>query len=297
MGHARGTPRRLRSARWSSPGTWAGVAFAATLLSSLGDPEVALAQSTAVEVAGGAIAHPQTPAQLAAASVVDVAFAGGIAGRRFEYSNGIQPHGSLYTLFPAPAAGARGQLFPLAHAGAPWGDVGLIADYERIFSQMNDADSVGTDVRPSSYAAGLRARIHPGPDPRLIVGVSVEYAFTSFRPVGPPPFNLPDVTYRSVRSAIDTRVYAGRFSLIEEVGFRFVVDGDAISTRFYSPEGHGLDAELGAALLLVRGVEARAVVDYELHSFTFTPPAGATFGAGSARDQLYGARLALAFVL
>jgi hypothetical protein len=249
------------------------------------------------QVAERSMGQPRTPAQSAAASAVDLALAGEIVGRHFDYKNGIQPGGSRYTLFPAPAAGARGQLFPLARAGGPWGDIGVVAEYLRIFSEMNNTSSAAADVFPSSFSAGLRARIHPGSDPRLILGLSVEYSFISRRAVGPPPFELPDVTYRSIRPAIDTRVYFGRFSLLEEVAFHALFDQNAISTRFYAPRGYGIDAEFGAALALDRTIEARLAVDYEVYAFSFNPPAGATFEAGTARDQLVGAQLAVAFVL
>ncbi len=261
------------------------------------EPLPSTPSSAAVGVTGGAIQPSRTHGRPAATAAVDVALAGAVVGRRFEYKNGIQPHLSRYTLSPAPAASVRGQLFPLAHAGAPWGDVGFIGEYLRIFSALNDTSGLAADVFPSSYSAGLRARIHPGSDPRLIVGVSVEYSFTSRRAVGPAAAQLPDVTYRSVRPALDTRIYFGPFSLLQEVAFHAVVDGDAISTRFYAPHGFGLDAEFGGALMLDRTIEARFAVDYELYSFVFEPPAGATFEAGSARDQLYGAELAVAFAL
>ncbi len=250
--------------------------------------------------ASGPAEGPQetrTPAQLAATSAIDLAIAGGIVGRRFDYQNGIDPDPRRYTLFPAPALSFRGQLFPLVHARAPWADIGIVAEYVRIFSEMSDSSSAPADLVPSSFSAGLRARIHPGSNPRLIVGLSVEYAFASLRSVGPYPFELPDVTYRSVRPAVDARVSFGRFSLLEQIAYRAIVDLDAISTRFYAPQGHGLDAELGAALLLGPAVECRLALDYELHSFVFSPPAGATFGPGRARDQLYGTQLAIALML
>ena len=227
--------------------------------------------------------RPRTPAQRAAASVIDLALAGEVVGRHFDYDNGVQPSRSQYTAFPAPAVNVRGQLFPLAHTGLLLGDVGLVAGYERIASAAGETGSLAADASPSSYAAGLRVRIHPGSDPRLIVGVSVEYTCTSRRAVGSPTSELPDVTYRSVSPALDTRVSFGRVSLKSDFAFRDVVDRGAISTRFYGPHGFGLDAEFGAALALTEALEARLAVDYELYSFAFTPPPGGAFGVGSAR--------------
>jgi hypothetical protein len=274
----------------------AALAAALMVFGSLGDPKLALAQSATFAAERGT-RDAQTPAQRFAESTVDVAIAGGVAGRRFEYENGIDPSANRYTLRAAPAASLRGQLFPLARAGAPWADLGIVGEYTRISSEMNSSSSAAADTFPSSCSAGVRARIHPGSSSGLIVGVSMQYTFTSLRSVGPPPFELPDVTYRTVRPAIDSRVSAGRFALLAEVGFRSLVYKDAISTRFYSPQGYGLDAELGASLLLHRAVEARLAVEYEVYSLAFAPPIGATFAAGGVRDQLYGARLGIAFVL
>jgi hypothetical protein len=242
------------------------------------------------------IRPPRTPAQIAATSVVDIALASGVEGRRFDYRSGIVPTADRSTIFPAPAVGVRGQLFPLARAGGPWGDIGIVATYTRIFSEMNDTGTLAANFAPSSCSAGVRARIHPAAQPRLVVGVSLQYTFTSRRAVGPPQYELPDVTYRSLRPSIDARVSFGRFSLLEEVAFRAPLDTQAISTRFYAPKGQGLDAALGGALMFTPSIEARLLANYEMHRFAFTPPPGATFGAGDARDQLYGAELAIALV-
>jgi hypothetical protein len=251
----------------------------------------------ALGVAARRKSRPRTAAQRAAASVIDLALAGEVVGRHFEYDNGVQPRRSQYTAFPAPAASVHGQLFPLALTGLALGDIGLVAGYERIVSAAGGAGTLAADASPSSYDAGLRVRIHPGSDPRLIVGVSVEYTCTSRRAVGSPDSELPDVTYRSVSPALDTRVSFGRVSLNGALAFRDVMGEGAISTRFYGPHGFGLDAEFGAALALTEALEARFAVDYELYSFAFTPLPGGAFGVGSARDQLYGARLGLALVL
>jgi hypothetical protein len=198
-------------------------------------------------------------------------------------------------LLIAPGTSLRGQVFPLAKLGGPWGDIGIAASYVRIFSEDNDSGDATSDIHPTSYSAGLRARIHPGADPRIILGVSVEYAFTSFRSVGLTPFDLPEVTYRSVRSAVDARIPLGPVSILGGVAFHAIVDANAISTRFYNPSGYGLDAEIGGAFMFVRRVEARLLADYELYSFALAPPSVHSV-AGSALDQFYGARLALGFV-
>jgi hypothetical protein len=236
-----------------------------------------------------------SPAQRAASSLLELDVAGGVVGRRFEYRSGIQPGMMRYTLPPSPQVSLAAQVFPLAYASGLWRDIGFVGSYARTFSVMNDTDSVSADLFPSSYSAGLRARIHPGSDPRLILGLSLEYVFESYREVGPSGHELPEVDYKVLRPRIDTLVYWGRFSLVEAVGFHIPLDG--VSTRFYGPRGYGADAEFGGALALHPAIEARLLVDYQLYSFGLNPPPGATFGSGSTRDQLYGARLQIALSL
>jgi hypothetical protein len=252
---------------------------------------------TALSAPPGSPPVPLSPSQRAATSELDLTVAGALVGRHFNYKDGIDPNGVRYTQAPAPATSLRGQLFPLSRADGAWRDIGIGADYLRIYSPMNDTSSATSALFASSYSLGLRARIHPGIDPRLILGLSLDYSFTSFRSLGPAQFELPNVTYRSLRPAIDTRVYFGRFSLLEEVAFHAMIATGDISTRFYGPHGYGLDAAFGGALVLAPSIEARLTVDYAIASFLFDPPPAANFAAGGARDQLYGVRLGLGFTL
>jgi hypothetical protein len=260
-------------------------------------PELPSTPIVSIDVGQPAPRPRWSPAQRAASSLVELTAAGGIVGRRYQYASGIQPGTMRFTLSPAPQVSFGAQVYPLARASGVWRDIGLVGTYARIFSVMSDTDSLGADLFPSSYSAGLRARIHPGADPRLILGLSLEYTFVSRRQVGPSGSELPDVVYKTLRPGVDTRVHWGRFSLIESVGFHALLDNDTISPRFYRPHGYGLDVEFGAALAIQRALEARLLGNYELYSFGFTPPPGATFGSGSARDQLYGGRLEIAFTL
>jgi hypothetical protein len=252
---------------------------------------------TALSAPQGSPSVPLSPAQRAATSELDLTVAGALVGRHFNYKDGIDPNGVRYTQAPAPATSLRGQLFPLSRADGAWRDIGIGADYLRIYSPMNDTSSATSALFASSYSLGLRARIHPGIDPRLILGLSLDYSFTSFRSLGPAQFELPNVTYRSLRPAIDTRVYFGRFSLLEEVAFHAMIATEDISTRFYGPHGYGLDAAFGGALVLAPSIEARLTVDYSIASFLFDPAPASSFAAGGARDQLYGVRLGLGFTL
>src|SRR5579872_4339797 len=156
----------------------------------------------------------------------------------------------------------------------------MTVEYLRLFSAMSAAGSVVNDVRPSEYAVGLRARIHPGKDPSAILGLSLAYTLVTFASVGPADTELPNVTYRSVRPAVDARFPLGRFSILSSVAYHVIFDAGAISTRFYGPSGYGLDFELGAAVMVAPRIELRLSGWYSRYTFSFTPPPGATFGAG-----------------
>jgi hypothetical protein len=237
-----------------------------------------------------------TPAQLVATSLLEVAAGIEALGRQFKYNNGISPQPSLYRMFPARSADVSGKIFPFAAARRPWRDIGVAGAYSLTLLQKSDLQGAISSAMPSSHSFGLCARIHPGTDATVLLGACVGYAFTSFGRVGPPNAELPDVTYRSVRSAIDARLAFGSFSLLAAAAFRAMIATDAISARFYGPRGYGLDGEIGGAFMYVRRLEARLVARYERYSFGFTPPPGAAFAAGDALDHLYGVRASLAFV-
>jgi len=238
----------------------------------------------------------KTPAQQIATSWLDVALGGEASGRQFKYASGIEQNASVYRMFPAPTAAVGGTVFPLASLGWPWGDIGLAGDYSVTALRARDLRGATSSAAPTSHSLGACARVHPGAAARLLLGACVGYAFTSFGKVNAPASELPDVTYRSVRPAVSARFTFGVFSIFSVAAFRAIVDPNAISPRFYNPRGYGFDAELGGGLTVARRFEIRVLGRYESYSLSFRPPHGATFGAGSALDQLYGMRLSVAFV-
>ncbi len=241
---------------------------------------------------------PNTPARLVATSLLDVALGAEAAGRHCSYGNGIAPTPYVYNLAAALAARVHGSIFPLAARGGPLGDLAVTFDYTHLFLKKSDFNGAGQGSA-TSYAFGPRARIHPTPtggDPPLIIGVSVQYAFSSFGLTGPATAEVPAVAYRALRPAFDVRVPLGRFSLLGGAAFRVLLNPDAISPRYYGPRGFGFDAEVGAAFMFARHFEARLLARYEHYALGLTPPPGASFNPGRSTDQLYGFGAALAFV-
>jgi hypothetical protein len=240
-----------------------------------------------------------TPAQLLATSVLDIALGPEAAGRHYEYDNGIARTPYVYRLAASPAARVSGTLFPFATTRGVLADLGIAFDYARIFLGKNEFDGAPNGGAPTAYSLSLRARIHPGlaaGKPRVILGIAVGYAFSSFGLVGPANAELPDIAYRAVRPALDARIPLGSFSLLGGVAFRAIINGDSISPRLDSASGFGLDADLGFAFMFARHFEARALARYERHAFDATAPSGTIVRSGSTVDQSYSARLALGLV-
>jgi hypothetical protein len=227
-----------------------------------------------------------TPAQLVAGSTFELALRADFYGRRFEYRNGISPTPSLYSKAQPVSFGVSGKVFPFAASRGALGDLGISGDYA----------AAPLRTIPSFYSLGLCVRIHPREDARAVLSACVGYAVASFPSVGPPNAELPAVTYRWLRPALDARVGFGPVSVLVATAFRGALDPAGISTRFYNPQGYGFDADLGAAIMFARRFEWRLVASYERSLFAFTPPQGATFARGDALDQRYGARGSLAVV-
>jgi len=213
------------------------------------------------------------------------------------YRNGIAPSPVTYAAFPQFAARARARLFPLARLRGPWGDIGVEGDYSRVFLRRADLHGAFSTTTPMSYFVGLCARVRPGDSARAVLGACVDYAVTYYGPLGPPNSESPDVTYRSVRPALEARLAFGAFAFSAAAAGRIIVDSSDISTRFYNPKGLGFDAEASAAWMFVRRLEARVYGRYERYMFTLTPPPRANFGKGSASDELYGIGLGVALIL
>jgi len=239
----------------------------------------------------------RTAAQLAARSTIDVALGAEAAGRHYEYDNGIARAPYVFRLPAKPAVIARATLFPLAWTKSILGDLGVAFTYGRVSLEKADVDGPLKVAPPTAYSVGLRARIHPGlaaGTPRIILGIEVGYAFSAFSVVGPPNAELPPVTYRALRPALDVRLPLGNFSLLGAAAARVLLDPNGVSLGFGEASGIGFDGELGVALMFVRHVEARLAARYERYSISLKPPSGATFGAGSATDERYSGGLSLA---
>jgi len=181
--------------------------------------------------------------------------------------------------------------------GGVLGDIGIIGGYSVLPFVSSTVGTTTLNTNFSGYAVGLRARMHPSGDTGPQLGVSVSYASTifGFDNAGALAGTLPSETYNSIRPALDGRVSFGNFSVLANVGFRFPISASGLTERFRGPTVGGVDAELGGALVIAHGLELRLYASYERYFLAFKPTPGDAFVAGGALDELYGARVGIAY--
>jgi hypothetical protein len=91
----------------------------------------------------------------------------------------------------------------------------------------------------------------------------------------------------SVSFGIDARVLlAGQISTLLGVSYLAVTEPGEIYDRFRDPSVDGVDANLGFALGLIPGLEARLIGRYTRYFSTFKPQLGDAAVAGGTLDQL-----------
>jgi hypothetical protein len=240
------------------------------------------------------------PHGLAARSLFDAAIGADVAGRHFAYNDGISPNLRTYSVLPATLISARVEFFPLADQKGFLRDIGLVGSYARsLYLESTADDGIKIHTVESAISGGLRFRIHPWGDTGTIIGISDAYTSQSvtFDSAGAPlDQQVPAVNYQANRTAVDVRVPFGPVAVLGDVGFRAVTDAGDVAQRFRTTTANGVDAEVGCAVKITGGLEARLLVDYERYFYSFRPQPGDTYVAGGALDQFYGATLALAYI-
>jgi hypothetical protein len=233
-------------------------------------------------------------------SLFEVEVGGEAAGRTFHYVDGLSGNLRSYDVAPAAMIAAVAEAFPFTEATGVLRDIGVTGSYARSLSLESSLSGSGTiGTVESAYSVGLRVRIHPWGDDGPIVGVSNEYAAQSFvfNSAGPTiDPQVPSVDYQANRTAVDGRIPFGRFALLASAGFRAVVSGGDVASRFRATSVAGIDGQLGGAATIVSGLEGRIVFNYERYFYAFQPIPGDTYVAGGALDQFFGARLAVAYI-
>lgn len=213
-----------------------------------------------------------------------------IGNRRFKYSDPIGDALRPYTLAVAPMLSFGLEAYPLATLDVPvLRDLGFRGRLSRAFavdSTTPEGDTI--DTTWTRFGGEVRERVLvPGRHP-LEFGASFGADASYFEMSSKSKLGalLPSARTIALRFGLDGRVLvAGRFST--ELGFAYlaVTTPGAIYQRFRDPSVGGIDGNLGCALALLPGLEARLVGRYTRYFATFHPQVGDPYVAGGALDE------------
>jgi len=213
-----------------------------------------------------------------------------IGNRRFKYSDPVGGALRPYNLSIAPMLSFGLEAYPLATLDVPvLRDLGFRGRFSRAFGLDSTTPEGATiDTTWTRFGGELRERLlipgrHPLEFGAFFGGDASYFEMSSKSKVGA---LLPSARTIALRFGLDGRVLvAGRFST--ELGFAYlaVTSPGAIYERFRDPQVAGIDGNLGCALALIPGLEARLVGRYTRYFATFHPEVGDPFVAGGALDE------------
>jgi hypothetical protein len=224
---------------------------------------------------------------------VSVGLEGGV--RRFAYNDGLSPGLRPYHLDGAPLVAAAAEVYPLA--GRSPVDVGAVVRYARAFalaSATSDAGNLSTLWQ--RYSVGGRARLRTGAGDSPVVGLGAAYGAEQFAIDSTTNAPLPSVDYRFVRATGDVRVPFGHAAVFAGLGYLFVLSAGDVAARFPRATVGGIEGEIGGALSVASGLEARITAGYRRFFYAMNPAPGDGFVAGGALDELGGLQASVAYV-
>ncbi len=248
---------------------------------------------------------PQRPRNSVSRSLFALEADVSVGARNFRYNQPITPNLRAYDVVSAPIVHAAGELFPLADTTQRGAlgllrDIGVFGEYARaLFLKSTVPEGIRFDTNETAYMLGVRARLRPFADDGLVFGISDAYAvqLLSFSPSGTAiESQLPAVNYAGNRVALDARVPFGRLAAFAAMGYRFLLDGGPVESRFRGSTVNGVDAQVGAAFVVAAGWELRLAAEYDRYFYAFKPRPGDPFVAGGALDQFFAVRFGLAYI-
>jgi hypothetical protein len=222
--------------------------------------------------------------------VVAVWAGGGVANRRFSYSDAVGYNLAPYNLPAAPMATFGIEAYPAASSDVPvLRDLGIRAHVSRGFAfDSNTPQHVTLETNWTRFGGELRQRfLLPGPhafELGVLVGADASYfGMTANAPV---PALLPAARTVSLRFGIDARLrIAWRLSALACGAYLLTTSRGEIYEHFRRPRVNGVDADFGFAIDLGSGFEARLAGRYTRYFAAFKPVLGDAYVAGGALDE------------
>ncbi len=240
----------------------------------------------------GRTALGQQEAARIAAGRVEVAVLGSldIGSRHFTYSDPVGRLLAPYHLNVVPMTSFGLEAYPLASTSLPFlRDLGFRGRYSRAFAvDSNTPDGATINTSWRRFGGEVRERLLvPGAHPlELGVYVGGEASYFDLSTKSKVAAFPPRARTISVRLGLDARILvAWRFSALLSAAYLATTERGEIYDRFRNPKVNGVDSELGCALRLLPGLEARLTGRYTRYFATFEPKLGDLAVAGGALDQ------------
>jgi hypothetical protein len=195
-----------------------------------------------------------------------------------------------YRLPIAPMVSFVLETYPLAASNVPvlrdLGFRGRVSQGFALGSQTPDGAKIDTSWM--RFGGDVRQRFFvPGPRPiELGVYIGVDASYFGMKTKTPVPALLPEARTTALRLGFDARMLvAGRLSLLFGAAYLLTTSPGEIYDRFRLPRVFGIDGELGGALGLMPGLEARLTGRYTRYVASFRPVIGDQIVAGGALDE------------
>ena len=257
------------------------------------------------DAASGAGSVTPRPLHVVGRELLDVSVSGGAGTRNFAYSGATSGNLRSYSMNGAPMFGLQGSIYPLADAHLPvLSDLGVVLGFQQAFALQSSAADAGTQsTRWVRALAGGRFRLPTGSGHAPILGLTGAYesegfTFSSSSAAGSGTVltgAYPSVSYQAVVVSLDARVPLGRFAILAQGGYLDVLSAGNVASDFPHAKVAGVEGELGAALAIVDGLEARLVADYHRYFYSLGTTPGDTLSASGATDQMWNAQARLAY--
>jgi hypothetical protein len=215
---------------------------------------------------------------------------GGVANRRFTYSDAVGDNLAPYRLPAAPMATFGIEAYPAASSDVPvLRDLGIRAHVSRGFAfDSNTPQGVTLETSWTRFGGELRERLLvPGPHAAelgVLVGADASYFGMSADAFV--PALLPAARTVALRFGADARLrVAWRLSVLAGAAYLLTTSRGEIYDHFHRPQVRGVDADFGFAIDLGSGFEARLAGRYTRYFASFKPQLGDTYVAGGALDE------------
>lgn len=222
--------------------------------------------------------------------IVAVWAGGGVANRRFTYSDAVGYNLADYRLPVAPMATFGIEAYPAASSDVPvLRDLGIRAHVSRGFAFASDTpQGVALETSWTRFGGEIRERLLlPGPHAfELGVLVGVDASYFGMSASAPVPALLPAARTVALRFGLDARMLLGwRLSVLAGGAYLLTTSRGEVYEHFRAPRVRGVDADFGFAVDLGSGLELRLAGRYTRYFASFRPRLGDEYVAGGALDE------------